>query len=367
MLSVSLGLAILSPCLVSCVSQETPSETKATKKKKRKRSKPEHEDMLAPPNMTLGEATRKYIPASRFNEGTPLTDADYVRAAEVAIHQRDDGSSMTLASEAIRLNPKSAAAYYVRGRARYGGLADGEKSSIDDLKRSIELGLGGPSTAGAWHSLARAYDAQKDVPRAIEAIEEAIRLRPDDQAAYRTKAAILTANNRKQEAIGAYSMALKLKPEDAEMYFQRGQLFENLKQFDDALKDYEGAIVHGREGNQMPYKLMALKREASIFSKDGKFQKAADVLSIAISIDKFDEELHRLRGEAYERLHKYAEAVADYSKAIEMAPDFSQHSYEARARCYEKLGKVDLAAADLKESKRLMDAPAERPLYELKH
>ena len=103
--------------------------------------------MLAPPNMTLGEAARKYIPASRFNEGTPLTDADYVRAAEVAIHQRDDGSSMALASEAIRLNPKSAAAYYVRGRARYGGLADGEKSSVDDLKRSIELGLGGPNTA----------------------------------------------------------------------------------------------------------------------------------------------------------------------------------------------------------------------------
>jgi tetratricopeptide (TPR) repeat protein len=224
----------------------------------------------------------------------------------------------------------------------------------------------GRTTAGAWHYLARVYDAQKDFPHAVEAIAESIKIRPEDHSAYKTQAAIYTANGKKEEAIDAYTRAIKLKPEDAEVFFQRAQLFETMKRYDQALEDYKACVSHGPAVSQMPYKLMSLKRRAAILTQRKNFRDAVDELSLALTMDKGDEELYRLRGEAYEHLQKFDKAVVDYSKAISMAPEFSQRSYKARARCYEKLGKVDRAAADLKESKRLMDAPAEKPLYELK-
>lgn len=322
--------------------------------------------MLAADNLTLGEAVRKFLPPERFNAGNPLTDRDFVEAAEVAIHQKDDIDAMTLATEAIRLNPNNGDAYYVRGRARFGGLAGDDQAPIDDLKKVIELGAGKVNTAGAWHCLARAYDAQNDFPHAIEAIDEAIKLRPDDQAAYKTRAALNTANNRKAEALRDYSMAIKLRPDDAEVYFQRGQILETMKRFDEALKDYEGAVEHGLRDHQLPYKIMSLKREADIYSQRSQFKKTAERLSVALSVDRTDEELYRLRGEAFEKLNNYDEAIADYSKAIGMAPEYSQRAYEDRARCYEKFGKKDLAEKDRQESKRLLDKPAEKPLYDLK-
>lgn len=355
----------VSPLLISCGGEEAPAETKMVRKKK-KRKKPDREDMLAADNMTLGEAVRKYMPPERLNAGTTLTDRDYVEAAEVAIHQKDDLSAMTLASEAIRLNPKNGSAYYVRGRARFGGLAGDDQAPIDDLKKTIELSTSSLSTAGAWHCLARAYDAQNDFPHAIEAIDEAIKLRPKDQAAYKTRAALNTANNRKEDALRDYSMAIKLRANDAEVYFQRGQILETMKRFDEALKDYDGAAKHGTRGHQLPFKIMALKRQAEIYSQRSQFQKAAEVITTAMTVDSTDEELYRLRGEALEKLNKYEDAIADYSKAIEMSPDYSQRSYENRGRCYERLGRKELAAKDREESKRLLDKPAEKPLYDLK-
>jgi Tfp pilus assembly protein PilF len=363
MVALALSLAILAPCLVSCSSEEPAVETKKVKKRKKKRAQNEQQDMLSSSKMTLGEAARRFVPPARFNEGTPLTDVDYVNGAEEALHLHDDESAMTLASEAIRLNPKNGEAYYLRGRARFGGLAGDDQAPIDDLKMAVKFGAGG---SGAWHYLARAYDAQKDFPHAIEAIGECIKMRSDDQAAFKTRATIYAANGEKEKAIADYTAAIKMKPQDAEVYFQRAQMLETMKRFDEALASYDAAVLNGRDGRQMPYKLMSLKRQAEIYRERGDYKKSQEVLTKGISMDNADEELLRLRGGIFEKLGRYEEAIADYSKAISMSPDYSRGSFEARGRCYEKIGKTELAARDQQEAQRLMDKPAEKPLYDLK-
>lgn len=318
--------------------------------------------MLGPTGMTLGEAARRYVPSERFNEGTPLTDQDYTNAAVKASHERDDESAMTLADEAIRLNPNNGEAYYVRGKARFSGLVGNDQAPIDDLKKACDMGAGG---ASAWHYLARAYDTRKDFPNAIASINEAIRMRPQDQASYKTRATLYAAHGDKEKAIADYSEAIRVKPKDAEPYFLRAQIWETMKRDDEALKDYELAVSKGRVGHGVPYKLMSYKRQADIYLQRGEFAESAEVLTKAISVDRTDEELLRLRGEMYQKLNKHEQAIEDFSKAISLSPDFARRAYQSRSRSYEKLGKLDLAAKDREEAKRLMDAPAEKPLYEL--
>lgn len=353
---------VLLPVLTGCSGDTPPVGVTAKSKLKKKRKKLDNEDMLGPTGMTLGEAARRYVPSERFNQGTPLTDKDYTNAAEQASHERDDESAMTLADEAIRLNPNNGEAYYVRGKARFSGLAGNDQAPIDDLKKACKMGAGG---ASAWHYLARAYDARKDFPNAIASINEAIKMRPQDQASYKTRATLYAAHGDKEKAIADYTEAIRVKAQDAEPYFLRAQIWETMKRDDEALKDYELAVSKGREGHGVPYKLMSYKRQADIYLHRGEFAKSAQVLTKAISMDKTDEELLRLRGEMYQKLNKHEQAIEDFSKAISLSPDFARRSYQSRSLSYEKLGKNDLAAKDREEAKRLMDAPAEKPLYEL--
>ena len=58
-------------------------------------------------------------------------------------------------------------------------------------------------------------------------------------------------------------------------------------------------------------------------------------------------------GNAYSDFKKVSEAIADYTKAIELDPK-DAINYSARGRAYKALGKNEEAEADFAQSKKLM-------------
>lgn len=66
--------------------------------------------------------------------------------------------------------------------------------------------------------------------------------------------------------------------------------------------------------------------------------------------------LHVLRGYAYKQSGKISEAMADFDKAIGLAPN-SADAYSLRGAIHYKMGHTDLAAADVGRSTALMKAP----------
>lgn len=84
--------------------------------------------------------------------------------------------------------------------------------------------------------------------------------------------------------------------------------------------------------------------------QNGKYSESIDVYTSLIKLTDSNNDKSRCyhgRGEAYESLGKYKEAIADYSKAIEFDPVDGCWSYRRRGICYRQTGKNELALADL--------------------
>src|SRR6187402_894665 len=84
--------------------------------------------------------------------------------------------------EAIRINPKNAAAFYNRGLA-YSGKGDSE-NAIQAYNEAIRLN---PKYASAVLNRGILYATAKDYARAIQDFDEAIRLNPKNAAAFNSR------------------------------------------------------------------------------------------------------------------------------------------------------------------------------------
>ena len=101
-------------------------------------------------------------------QSDPATEA-MNEGAQAAIRQ-DWNSAINRFSEAIRLNPKLAAAYNDRGLSYY-MKGDWDKA-IKDLSEAINLN---PKDEKAYYNRARAYASKGDNDKAITDFSEAIR------------------------------------------------------------------------------------------------------------------------------------------------------------------------------------------------
>ena len=132
-------------------------------------------------------------------------------------------------------------------------------------------------------------------------------------------------------------------------YESRARLKFELNDLDGAVADMDKAIQINPKGDH----LYRVRSKFYILQK--KDDKALADLNKSIACqDKDQESTYRCRGDLYLRLKKYDLAVKDYTAAINCSAkkkdDRSMElDYSGRAKAYEKLGKMDLAAADRKK------------------
>ena len=80
--------------------------------------------------------------------------------------------------------------------------------------------------------------------------------------------------------------------------------------------------------------------------------KVAEDWTEAIRRDPGDITAYMLRGTAYRRQGKHAEAIADFTEVIRLDPDLAM-AYNNRGRAYLRQGKYAEAAADYAKAKKL--------------
>jgi tetratricopeptide (TPR) repeat protein len=316
--------------------------------------------VFAPSKLSFQEALLKY--GKEANRSSQPTSKMLTDAATRAAAQGDNDSAEMLLDEAIKLDDKNAEAYFRRGRVRCNAIAGKDQAAIDDLNRSIALGRPGPE---AHLSLARLYDANKQPRMAIDSLTAAIKLSPKTKELYKSRAAIYVSIGEKEKALNDYAQLAKLDPDSMAAFFQQGQVLESMKRFDDACVEYKKLLLLDETKQKVPLKAIAYKRLAVLYGNKGKHKEAIDFLTEAAKFDVEDDEPLRLRGLEYLKIQNYKQAVADLTEAIEISPDTGAN-FAARAEAYSKLGKTELAEKDRLEAKRLNDAPAERPMFELK-
>jgi len=153
---------------------------------------------------------------------------------ERGVNTSDHDEELRFFSEAIRLEPDFAEAFYNRGLAR--GAKGDFDGAIEDYIDAIRLK---PDLAEAYNSRGLARRAKGDLDAALQDYNEAIRLKPDSASAFNNRGAAQWAKGDLESAIKDYKEAIRLNPNYAEAYYNRALIWKQKGQIVAAIADYQ--------------------------------------------------------------------------------------------------------------------------------
>jgi tetratricopeptide (TPR) repeat protein len=125
-----------------------------------------------------------------------------------ALKAKDLDEAYTRFSEALRIDPNNALAYYYRG-----GILFGKNESADafaDLSAAIRLD---PENSRAYFARATIHTQRQNYDLALADLTEALRLNPDDSFSLNNRAFVYRLKHEYEGAIADYEQALQLNPE----------------------------------------------------------------------------------------------------------------------------------------------------------
>jgi tetratricopeptide (TPR) repeat protein len=140
------------------------------------------------------------------------------------------------------------------------------------------------------------------------------------KASFWTKKAWASGEGRDEQvrnAARAYTKAIQLDPKILPAYEQRASDYLNLKQYQQALKDYETILKLDPE-NTTAYADRGLAR-LETGNNWGAIFDFGDAIQRKKEGDSYLPNLYENRGDAYVKLGQYKDAIADYTKAIELS------------------------------------------------
>lgn len=246
-------------------------------------------------------------------------------------------------TEALKVKPDFADAYFNRALARC-QFTPCQKGALEDIDRAIALKLDAKFlTLRGWaHWLdGRGREAMRD-------LNAAIRLQPNHTDAYRKRAFIREKSLDLAGALADYRRAIELEPSFADTRFHLADTFSQAGLDDEALSEYAVAIALD------PRFLEAFNNRALLHSRRKNHLLALDDLSSALRIAEYPAGF-RNRAYVYVEMKRFAEAIADYDKAIALRPTAAYLTSRAQARlkwgqAHFDRAKLDLAAAILADA-----------------
>src|SRR5712691_4414116 len=100
----------------------------------------------------------------------------------------------------------------------------------------------GKNLAAAFNGRGTAYRAKRDLVRAIQDYDQAIKLNPNEATAFYRRGIAHGMRGKTDRAIQDFSQAIKLDPKDPDAWYSRGLTYSNKSQWDRAIQDYDEAI-----------------------------------------------------------------------------------------------------------------------------
>ncbi len=167
--------------------------------------------------------------------------------------------------------------------------------------------------------LGQALTAARRFPEAVDALDVALDLEPDDLGAHVARANALLGQGDLDEAAAGYTRALGLRPDFSPALDGLGRVAEARGDDPKAVAQYEQAIA-ANKGYPDPYLHLG-----DLYLRQGRLDEAVQLLREAVRVrPDYGPGLNRLAS-AYARLGLYNEAVATINRAIELEPKVADH------------------------------------------
>jgi tetratricopeptide (TPR) repeat protein len=223
-----------------------------------------------------------------------------------------------------------------------------KKQNTQELKKEFQQASRG-LTAVDWFYKAEALwvgGKYTDPKKAIEYLNNAIKLQPDYPRAYNVRGYAYDRLGQYQRAIEDYNEALRLKPDDSATYINRGVAYFRLGQHQRAIEDYNEAI------RLKPDNVSAYINRGSAYKSLGQHQRAIEDFNEIIRMKPADfraSTAYYSRGAVYGELSQHQRAIEDYNEAIRLQPDFA-FAYTNRGNMYLLQGKIILGCRDVQKA-----------------
>jgi tetratricopeptide (TPR) repeat protein len=249
-------------------------------------------------------------------------------------------------SKSIELEPSNAKFWNNRGNAyRFLNKYD---EALKDYDKAIELDA---NFSMFFINRGSVYLKQKSLDASLRDLNEAVRLDKGNESAYYSRANTYVELRKFDEALSDYSQALLLKTKP-EFYYGRGRLYFLRGQYELALKDNSDALALDPSNPNM------YGNRALCYARLGKDSLAVEDIRSALALKKESVLLRYNLAYFLYKTGQYAEAAAEASKVIDMAPRW-QSSYNLRAAIFAKLGNAVKAKADRDTAAKL--GPGNKP------
>ena len=148
---------------------------------------------------------------------------------------------------------------------------------------------------------------------------------------------------RYDEALADFNRAIELDPEDARVIADRGEIYMLMERDDDALTDLSHAI------EIEPDNAIMIVKRGVIYQLRKQYDDAVTDFNRAIELQPDYVPMIAIRGETYRLMEQYEKALADFNQAIELEPDNASLIAD-RGETYRLMGKYEKALADFNQA-----------------
>ena len=194
------------------------------------------------------------------------------------------------------------------------------------------------------HLYQRAFAAKNhgNAQLAYSLCEDILKISPNQPEPLSLMGLILAESGRKIDALGFFTRALEVV-KDPSTFNNRGNLYQNFKQFELALDDYDEAIKRNKNFTEAYY------NKGNCYKEMNEFQKAIDCYEQALKCNPKYYTAYTNMGLCLQQFQKFPEAIACFDKAIEINPNYYA-PYNNRGFAKHVMMDLDGAIADFNKS-----------------
>jgi tetratricopeptide (TPR) repeat protein len=276
-----------------------------------------------------------------------LFEDDAKKQAEVLVLRaqlRDnDEARLKDYARAIELDPTNTEAW--QGRALTYMQQGEDDKAIADFKRLID---DNKENVNARLALAEALTNMERFEEAVEQVEEAIKMAPDEALAYTMRARLKLVEEDIKAALADLDQAIRLNPQDVVALMIRARLYLEEENLPAAKKDVETAllvspgliqgilirsVIAAEEGRMTdaiadiqlllqddPENVSWRLQLAGYYIRDKRHSRAIEIFTKILADDENNQDARRARADTLLSVGKHKEAIDDYEILIKQAP-----------------------------------------------
>jgi tetratricopeptide (TPR) repeat protein len=237
------------------------------------------------------------------------TDVLQLRGAYY-LDQRKLDEAINDFNEAIKLAPEDARSYHALGIAQL--MQEKLDDAIVSFTKAIELA---PENTDYLAQRARTYSAKQDVKAAVADLDKLLEINPLDVNSILLRASNYAQDNQNEKALADIDESLKIQPGHLPAIQMRALLLARMEKVPEAIAELEKV----REQN--PTDLTCLTQLGVLYNANQQIDKAVETFGEVLKQDPKNNYALQARADAYLTLGNHAEAIADYNRGIEIAPE----------------------------------------------